>query len=74
MCITYTCNNCGTKRYFSKVLEVTCTVCGTPMKKADGPISTDVDTTAETRFMNEEALYGRIEKSMGYRSSISTGR
>lgn len=75
MLLKYTCKTCGTSRFLTiPKEEVLCAKCNKPMEKETGNVSTSLDSTPEARFIAEEAITGRIEKSLGYKSKTSVGR
>ena len=73
--LKYICKACGTSRFLTiPKEEVLCAKCNKPMEKEIGNVSTAIDSTPESRFISEEAIYGRIEKSIRSQSRTSKER
>lgn len=62
MILKYKCPKCETVRTFTRPKEVKCDKCDVLLERVLTNISVDSFTTEETRFVNDEAMYGTIGK------------
>lgn len=62
MLLTYICEKCGSKRFFTSVKTETptCNKCGGAMSLKKDNITHDSFTTEEARFLADEALYNTV--------------